>query len=455
MLHTYVGASAFRDGLRLYLKQHAYGNTETTDLWKAVEQIAQVPVTQFMEAWTSQAGFPMLRAEVSDKSVELSQARFYLNPATKKDTASVWPIPLDSSIELPETTLNGQSNTIKLPTTNHLLLNKDRGGFYTVLYNPTHLFKLAEAVQAGRLKPVSRLALLSDSFDAAKAGCLSTADALKLLESYANEDSAVVWDIIALNIGSIRAVMDDEALREDMKPYIRKLVAKQLERLGWHEKASDTHFDALMRPLILGMASLGEEPAVVNEALSRFKTMKKPEDIEPDLRGVIYGTAARTGAKAEFDKLLQLHDDSASSEERLTLTAALTGFEQPELIERALSMINSDRVRIQDAGYWIAYSFGNRHAKRMTWDWMIANWQWLEDTMGKDLSFFRMPNYAARAFSDEKFLDEFTAFFGPKAKQPAFERPIAQAIETIQWQSAWRKRDLASIKAFFENESRH
>lgn len=452
MLHSYIGADNFRDGLRLYLRQHAYGNTETTDLWQALEHIAQQPVTDFMTAWTSQAGFPLLQAKVSDSEVELSQHRFYLNPAAQKNGPANWPIPLDPSLELAQTTLDCESATLKLPAPNGLLLNQRRNGFYQVLYNPSHLFKLGQAIQAGRLQdqPVARLALLSDTFDAAKAGELGTADALKLLESYANEDSAVVWDIIALNVGSIRGVMDDEALREALKPFVRQLTAKQLARLGWQQQNGESHFDTLLRPLILGMASVAEEPAVVNEALKRFKDMTRPEDIEPDLRGVVYGTAARTGGQAEFDKLLQLHDSSTNSEERVTLAASLTGFKQPELAERALGMITSDRVRLQDAGYWIAYSFTNRHAKHRTWQWLVNNWPWLEENLGRDLSFYRMPNYAARAFSDEGFLREFETFFGPKAKQPAFERPVAQAIETIQWQSAWRKRDLACVKTFFK-----
>ena len=198
------------------------------------------------------------------------------------------------------------------------------------------------------------------------------------------------------------------------------------------------------------MASHAEEPAVVAEAQRRFKAMNRPEDVEPDLRGVVYGTAARTGGEAEYEKLLKLHDESPSSEERVALAAALTGFKQPELIERTLAMIRTDRVRLQDVGYWIAYSFSNRHAKRQTWQWLQANWQWLEDNMGKDLSFYRMPLYVARSFSEASFLEEFQAFFGPMAKLPAFERPVAQAIETIQWQSAWRGRDLATVKAFFK-----
>jgi aminopeptidase N len=37
MLEQYLGADAFRDGIRVYLKRHQYGNAETTDLWDALE----------------------------------------------------------------------------------------------------------------------------------------------------------------------------------------------------------------------------------------------------------------------------------------------------------------------------------------------------------------------------------------------------------------------------------
>ena len=451
MLHSYIGADNFRDGLRLYLKDHAYGNTETIDLWNALGSISRQPVGEFMQAWTSQAGFPIVHATVGDDTLELKQERFYTNPKADKDTSVTWPVPLHSSQDLAKPIFSKQAESLKLPKDHHqLLLNTHRSGFYQTLYNSTHLFKLGENVKAGRLDPLDRLTLLSDTFDAAKAGYINTADALKLLDYYCNEDNSVVWDIIAGNLGSTRATMDDDELREDLKPFLRKLTAKQLERLGWEEKAGESSFDRLLRPTILGMASLGEEEAVVTEARTRFEAMKQPEDLHPDIRGVVYGTMARTGGKEEFDKMLAMHNASTSSEERVTLSASLTSFKQEELIHRALDQIKGKDVRLQDAMYWVAYSFGNRYAKRMTWDWLRENWQWLEENIGKDLSFYRMPNYVARAFSDASFLDEFLDFFGPMRKLPAFERPINQAIETIEWQSAWKQRDLAAVKAFFK-----
>lgn len=445
MLQDYLGADNFRDGLRRYLKRHAYANTDTIDLWAALEEVSGQPVKDFMTAWTSQSGYPIIQADLSSDQPSLKQERFYLNPAAKKE-AAVWPIPLLPSEPIEPATLTKAGQTIKNTTfSDDFVLNHNRTSFYRATYDATHLEKLATAVTAGQLGDLDRLGLLSDAFEAAKAGYGSTVDALKLLEAYAGEDSAVVWDIIAGGIGSIRVVMDDDAVRHGLKPFVRQLAAQQLTRLGWEETPGDSHFDRLLRPTILGLSSYGEDPTVVHEAKQRFAAMSQPEDLHPDLRGVIYGTVARTGNDVDFDKLLAMHDSSASSEERVTLAGALTGFEQPELIARALAHVTTDQVRLQDAPYWIAYSFGNRHARRATWEWMTTHWDWLLANLGTDLSFYRMPIYAGRGFSDTAFLPEFTTFF-EHHMSPAFERPVKQAIETIEWQAAWRTRDLEAIK---------
>ena len=448
-LHEYLGADVFRDGLRVYLKKHAYGNTDTVDLWAALEAVSKLPVTQFMAAWIGLPGYPIVYADLSADQPQLLQERFYLNPSADKNITTVWPIPLEPSQPIGLTTIETQQTllTKPLPLT-PVLLNHNRTSFYRVAYDSAHLAAIAKDVTRGLVSDVDRLGLLSDTFEAAKAGYTPTLGALKLLEAYGDEDSIVVWDIISENLGSIRMVMEDDSLRDDMRPFVRKLVAKQYARLGWDEQASDSHFDTLLRPSILGLASFGEDPTVVDEAKRRFAAAKTSEDIHPDLRGVIYGTIARLGDEAEYDKLLALHNASKNSEERVTIAAALTNFQQIRLIARSLDLITSDDVRLQDAPYWIAYSFMNRHARTATWEWLKANWEWLVANLGTDLSFFRMPVYAGRVYSDIGFLPEFKAFFESKLS-PAFERPIKQAIETIEWQAAWKARDQAALKKYF------
>jgi aminopeptidase N len=448
MLHQYLGADAFRDGLRHYLKQHQYGNTDTIDLWQALETISKKPVKDFMARWTGEAGYPIVQAQLDGDQLSLTQKPFLINPLSPKQEQTVWPIPLrdgDADHEIfdkPTTTMSLKGGT------DAYRLNHERSGFYRAVYDEQHLKQLAAQVEAGTLSPLDRMGLLSDAFEGAKAGYSTTTDALELLASYQNEDNSVVWDIITANLAAIRNLMNDEQLREDMKPYVRQLIAQQLARLGWEKKEADSHFDQLLRPLILAMAALADEQAVVDEALRRFNAMEKPEDVEPDLRGVVYVTAARLGDETTFDKLLAMHNATSSSEERVTLAMALTDFKQPELIKRALDIITTDAVRMQDVMYWIAYSFGNRFARDTTWQWLTEHWQWLGEHLGGDLAFYRMPVYAARSFSDADFLTEYKQFF-EAVMEPAIDRSFKQGVEMIEWQSEWRNRDLESIKQYF------
>lgn len=442
MLYGYLGEDGFRDGLRYYLMKHTYANADTTDLWAALEETSGKPVREFMHAWTSLPGYPLIHTELDGTEVNLTQERFFMQKPGHF-TPTNWPIPLLAHAEAPERLDSAHAS---YHTRSFSKLNRGQSGFYRTVYNDEALDKIAH--QIPQLDPSDRLGLLSDSFDAAKAGYGSTTHAFKLLEQFSSEDNAAVWEIISSNIIELRRTMDDEDFREQLKPFVRQLTAKQLKRLGWDEKKSDSYFDKLLRPTILGLASSADETDVVKEAQRRFGAASSPEDIPADLRGIVYTTVAREGGHEEYKKLLKFHDDSKSSEERTTLSAALTAFEQPELYEKSLGLIVTDKVRRQDAMYWLAYSFMNRHAKRASWLWMKDNWSWLEANLGSDLSFFRTPIYAARSFSDESFLKEYDEFFKPKMS-PALERSINQGREMLEWQIAWKTRDLTSLKKYF------
>src|SRR5262249_50032851 len=44
MLERYLGEEVFRRGVRLYLDRHAYGSTETEDLWKALGEASGLDI---------------------------------------------------------------------------------------------------------------------------------------------------------------------------------------------------------------------------------------------------------------------------------------------------------------------------------------------------------------------------------------------------------------------------
>src|SRR5882757_8727835 len=58
MLERWLGADAFRAGVRAYLERYQLGNTETTDLWDSLESATSQPVRRIMDSWIFQPGYP-------------------------------------------------------------------------------------------------------------------------------------------------------------------------------------------------------------------------------------------------------------------------------------------------------------------------------------------------------------------------------------------------------------
>ncbi len=91
MLEQYLGEEQFRQGVSHYLRQHAYGNTETSDLWDAIEETSGQPVRRVMDSWIWQPGFPLVSAALDGDELVLSQQRFSFG-----DTAdpATWLVPV-------------------------------------------------------------------------------------------------------------------------------------------------------------------------------------------------------------------------------------------------------------------------------------------------------------------------------------------------------------------------
>jgi puromycin-sensitive aminopeptidase len=81
MLEQYLGPDVFRAGVRLYLDRHAFGNTETADLWAALGDASGLPIPQVMHGWVFTPGYPLIDARLDRGRVVLEQRRFTYLPA--------------------------------------------------------------------------------------------------------------------------------------------------------------------------------------------------------------------------------------------------------------------------------------------------------------------------------------------------------------------------------------
>jgi aminopeptidase N len=85
-----LGPGHFRDGLRLYLKEHAYGNAEWTDLVRDFERVSRTPLGRWAEMWIRNRGMPQVDVSWSCDGNRLS--RLSLSQKDVLGTGGVWPI---------------------------------------------------------------------------------------------------------------------------------------------------------------------------------------------------------------------------------------------------------------------------------------------------------------------------------------------------------------------------
>src|SRR3712207_331732 len=108
MVEQYLHPDVFRAGVREYLRQHAYANATTDDLWVTLGQAAGRDVSEIMEGWIRQPGFPLISVGLDDANQQLvlKQHRFtYLKeplPALLADGTQaageqdrLWQVPIE------------------------------------------------------------------------------------------------------------------------------------------------------------------------------------------------------------------------------------------------------------------------------------------------------------------------------------------------------------------------
>lgn len=71
MLDGWLGEDRVRDGLRAYLKQHAFSNATTADLESSLRAFAPADPTAVMDAFLNHTGVPTIRGECKDGTVDI------------------------------------------------------------------------------------------------------------------------------------------------------------------------------------------------------------------------------------------------------------------------------------------------------------------------------------------------------------------------------------------------
>jgi aminopeptidase N len=88
-LEDSMGEDRFRDGLREYLKSHAFGNATWTDLIEVLDARTAVDLKAWSRVWVEEAGRPTIATELSVKDARIQQLAF--RQTDLRNRKLVWP----------------------------------------------------------------------------------------------------------------------------------------------------------------------------------------------------------------------------------------------------------------------------------------------------------------------------------------------------------------------------
>jgi puromycin-sensitive aminopeptidase len=426
MLEQYLGEDRFRDGVRLYLATHAYGNTETSDLWDAIETSSGEPVRRIMDSWIWQRGYPLVSARINGDQLTLGQRRFRFD--NEPDTTR-WAIPLrvqQSSNGVAQTAtvlLDGDRVTIPLTSRDAtVIVNAGAHGFFRVEYDPELLSRITGA-ELARLTTAERCALVDDAWASVVAGYLAADEYCQFIQAFAGETTAQVWQMLLPTLSWCDRLVSGDA-RTHLQAFVRGLAGPALARLGWNPRGDETELDGELRgSLIRGLAITGNDVDAQRRCRRIHADSLQPDSIiDPTIAAAALTVVASVGTEADYEACLARYRAATNPQEKLRELAALSSFPIESLIDRTLAMALTDEVKTQNAPFVIARCVANRDHGERAWNFARSHWSELNE---------RFPaNMIVRTIDPVKFLTtpaqqaDVAAFFA--------EHDIPQSKKTLQ-----------------------
>jgi puromycin-sensitive aminopeptidase len=392
MLEQHIGPDVFREGVRRYLRAHAYQNADTGDLWIALGQAAQRPIPDLMDGWIFQPGYPLISVTLDGKRLRFTQRHFTYLADPEPGAASAprrWQVPLQVRL-----VANGQRRTHRLLLTDadtHLdlpsgfesvLVNEGGHGFYRVRYAPDLLARLLQAPET--LAAIERFNLVNDAWAATVAGLMPLPDYLDLTARFRGERDKNVWAVLIDSFHLLNRIIQP-ADRPKLESLVRDRVGPAVSELGWTPQSGESELTKQLRAdLLRAIGTIGNDSTTQTRAAELYSaSLAQPAAVDQNLLPSLIAILAHVGDTARYEDFLSRFHKAATPQEERRYLYALAAFKPVALLEQTLARAISGEIRTQDAPFIIRLVLTNVYGRELTWNFVKENWERMDQLFPK------------------------------------------------------------------------
>jgi len=417
MVETYVGEDVFRDAMRRFMKEHAYSNATSADLWHALDAVSGKLIGALASPYAAQPGVPLVIADSrcvdGEQRIALKQDRFTVRDPVAQPLR--WQVPV--RFGLPDGTgatvlLDGETEIAAGRCGEAVKLNLGDVGYYRVRYDAAMQGALARRLVS--MAPADRVNLLADAWALTEANRNPPSAYFELADQLAGDDHRSVADQLIRTLTRVYRLERGRPGQAAFAAHARATLRPLFDRIGWQAVAGEPTDHALLRArLIRTLGDFGDE-AVLAEARRRFDAfLQDAASLPPNLRDAVTHLVGRGADRATYETLLGLGRKSTNTEERVRYYSALAGALDPALARETLAIALTDELPADVSRRLISWVADGEHPD-FALEFVKNNFETLATKHGSSFRNTFVSNLMAN-FSDPARAEELKAF------APAYE----------------------------------
>ncbi|XP_012552709.1 aminopeptidase N isoform X1 [Bombyx mori] len=466
MMEHFLGSRTFRNGLRYYLRDNAYGIGTPADLYAALRRAASedhvfardfpnVDVGEILDSWVQNPGSPVINVEFNTNNgvITLTQERFLLTGSRDQ----LWRIPItwtdattrNFSNTRPSLIMNTRTVNIQGNAGQHwVMLNIAQSGLYRVNYDDSTWQRIAAFLRTNReaVHKLNRAQIVNDVLFFIRAGKITTSRAFDVLSFLENERDYYVWAGAITQLEWIRRRLEHlPQAHEAFTAYTLDLLRNVINHLGYNERATDSTSTILNRMQILNLACNLGHSGCISDSLQKWRQFRNnPTNLVPvNSRRYVYCVGVRQGNSSDYNFLFERYNASQNTADMVVMLRALACTRDTNSLQHYMfQSMHNDRIRIHDRTNAFSYALqGNRENLPIVLNFLYQNFAAIRTSYGGEARLVTAVNAISGFLTDFAIIREFQSwvYANQLALGTAFSTGVSvinSAISNLEWGNA-------------------